>query len=100
MDFEKPTSAYTERIRNFLCGILQICGLWKPFEQSKSRQDLYSVFSFVFLLIFCHIFALAMVMNIFFLTNITELAERLFMSLTELGLYCDFGTKSIKMNSI
>lgn len=86
MNFDQPTEVFTKPIRTFLCRILFVFGLWKPFEKPKLRQYLYSLYSVVFLAIFSIMYTASMVVNIFLLTDFSELSNRLFMSLTEAAL--------------
>lgn len=80
------TSLYTTRITRFLCTILRTLGLWKPIEKSELQQFIYSAYSVVFLLFFSIVYALMLVLDIFFLTDFSDLTNRLFMSLTEAAL--------------
>lgn len=82
MDFDRPTSVFTKTIRTFLCGILLIFGLWKPFKKPKWIQHVYVLYSVILLLIFSIMYTTFMVVNIFFLTDIADLSNRMFMSLT------------------
>lgn len=66
-----------------MCRILQTFGLWKPFERSKLFIEFYSTFFAIFLFFFSIMYATLMVCNIFFLTDLSDLTNRLFMSLTE-----------------
>lgn len=86
MVFDQPTSVYIVKITNWLCGMLWSFGLWKPFEKSNWQQFLYSSYSIIFLTIFSVIYAALMVCDIFFLTDFTDLTNRLYMSLTEAAL--------------
>lgn len=86
MNAGQPTSAYTKPIQTFLCGLLFIFGLWKPFEKPRWYQILYSTYSVVMLTIFSLIYTVLMVVNIFNMTESATISERLFMSLTEAAL--------------
>lgn len=86
MDFNQPTSVYIKKIASFLCGILRILGLWKPFGKSNSKFIYYSTYSVIFLSIFSLIYSALMVCDIFFLTDVNDLTNRLYMSLTETAL--------------
>lgn len=86
MSFEQPTSAFTKDTRTLLCSVLFFGGLWKPLEKPKWFQNLYAAYSVVLLTIFSLIYTLAMVINIFLLTNFSDLSNRLFISLTEAAL--------------
>lgn len=82
----QPTRVYIKRTTDFLCDILLILGLWKPFKRSTTIFFLYSTYSIVFLCFFAMIYAASMVCNIFFLTDFSDLTNRLYMSLTEAAL--------------
>lgn len=86
MNLDQPTRVFTERISTFLCRMLLIFGLWKPFKKPNWLQNTYSLYSVVFLTIFSIMYAASMVVNIFLLTDFSELSNRLFMSLTEAAL--------------
>lgn len=83
MIVDLPTGVYTEGIRTFLCTILYCGGLWKPFKMPIWFQNVYSTYSVVLITAFSVIYTAAMVINIFLLTDFSELSERLFISLTE-----------------
>lgn len=86
MELNRPTSVYINKITSFLCNILWIFGLWKPYGQSSLRMYTYTIFSIVFLFIFAIIYTILMICNIFFITDFADLTNRLYMSLTELAL--------------
>lgn len=83
---EQPTSVYIRGMSRYLCSILWSFGLWKPFDKSKIRMISYCTYAIVFLFFFPALYAFCMVCNIFLLTDISELSNRLFMSLTEATL--------------
>lgn len=85
MATDQPTSVFTKAIRINLCNILFCGGLWKPFEKPKWLQNIYSIYSVVLLTVFSAIYTAAMVMNIFLMTDDSDLSNRLFMSLTEVA---------------
>lgn len=86
MYFRQPTSAYRKAIRKFVCSILFVLGLWKPFEKPRWLQHIYSMYSVVLLTIFSIIYTAFMLINIFLMTHPSELSERFFMSLTQAAL--------------
>lgn len=86
MNFDQPTSVYTKQSQTFLCGLLFILGLWKPFEKPIWLQYIYSTYSVVLLTTFSIIYSATMVINIFLLTDFSDLSNRLFMSLTQAAL--------------
>lgn len=85
MELNNLTSLYIKRITWFLCNILQVLGLWKPNKESNWRFY-YSSYAIVFIFIFSIIYTVSMVVNIFFLTDFSDLTNRLYMSLTEVAL--------------
>lgn len=86
MNCDQSASEYTKPVQSFLCRLLYTFGLWKPFDKSKWIQNVYACYSVVLLTTFSIIYATLMVMNIFFLTDVADLSNRLFMSLTEAAL--------------
>lgn len=72
-----------EKTAGFLCGIFALTGLWHPNSQSKYVRWSYLAYSIIFLFLFAVLYSLLMVCNIFFLTDLNDLTNRLFMSLTE-----------------
>lgn len=82
----ETTGMFIKGISNFLCYSLWCFGLWKPFNGSKLQMASYCSYSVVFLFIFSVLYTFFMVCNIFFLTDFSDLTNRLFMSLTEAAL--------------
>lgn len=86
MTFDERTESYIKTTKNPFRNILRIFGLWKPLAKPKWLQLIYSSYSIIFLSIFSIIYTSLMVINIFFLTDFSDLTNRLFMSLTEAAL--------------
>lgn len=82
----ETSGMFIKGITKFLCNSLWVFGLWKPFNRSKLEMSLYCIYSVVFLFIFSLLYTFFMVCNIFFLTDFSDLTNRLFMSLTETAL--------------
>lgn len=80
---EEPTSVYIKPISHLMCFIFRIFGLWKPYGKSKTTIIAYSVYAVIFLFTFSTVYSILMVCNIFFLTDSSDLTNRLYMSLTE-----------------
>lgn len=73
-------------VLTFLCMILKLLGLWKPYKSDKFYQNLYEIFGGIFLFIFVILYTTLMVANLFLLDDMQDLTNRLFMSLTEVAL--------------
>lgn len=83
---EQPTSEFIKGMTKFLYSFLWLFGLWKPFGKSNFRMISYCTYAIVFLFFFPTLYAFCMVCNIFLLSDISDLTNRLFMSLTEATL--------------
>lgn len=86
MAINNPTSFYIKRTTTFLSSYLFLLGLWKPYKKPAWIQIVYSTYSTIFLTIFSIIYTASLVCDIFYITDFNYLANRLFMSLTELAL--------------
>lgn len=82
----EPTSVFITRVSNFFYKIMWILGLWKPYNESQLKMASYFIYSSVLILFFPIIYAFFMVCDIFFLTNFSDLSDRLYMSLVEIAL--------------
>lgn len=73
------------RLITTLKWILRIGGLWKPDGDGRFSR-LYKVYSWCFIFTFSVMYTAFMCANLYFLRDISELAEMLFVSMTELAL--------------
>lgn len=80
------TSSFVTRISSFLCNTLCFLGLWKPYNESYLKMASYSIYSTVLLFVFPIFYSFFMVCSIFLLTDLSDLSDRLFMSLAETAL--------------
>lgn len=80
------TSAFITRISSFLCNTLWFLGLWNPYSESHLKMASYSIYSTVLLFVFPILYSFFMVCSIFLLTDLSDLSDRLFMSLAETAL--------------
>lgn len=80
------TQIKPSRVLSFLCGILAVFGLWKPFSYGKIFQTIYEIIGGLFLFMFAVLYAFLMFANLFLMKDFTDVTNRLFMSLTEIAL--------------
>lgn len=86
MDLNEPSGLHIKSVSGFLCKILWMMGLWKPFQKETWLRNIYSSYSILMLSIFSILYTTLMVINIFFLTEISDLTDRIYISLTETAL--------------
>lgn len=71
------TQIRSSRVLILLCKILQLCGLWKPYDSAKITRILYNIFSVIFLFVFSGLYTFFMCANLIFLDDIKDLTNRL-----------------------
>lgn len=86
MAVNASTSEDIQGIISFFSNSLWAMGLWKPFDKPAVKIFLYSAYAVTFLTIFSMMYTTFMVCGIYFITDYSDLTNRLYMSLTEAAL--------------